>query len=640
MDHDEYADEAIFDDLYDEEPQNATTTSKPAAATATVVAPAAAPISASQPDQKKSAPVAVQSVDTYNGHNLDEYTPADPQQSGQGGNVDYSGYGNMNQDYNGYNQSQGYGNDGNGWNEDQHGMNSNGQGPYGDGSNMGGMHNQGPSADGGSTAIKEDGKMFIGGLNWETTDESLRDYFSQFGEVSECTVMRDGPSGRSRGFGFLTFKDPKTVNIVMVKEHYLDGKIIDPKRAIPRDEQERTSKIFVGGVSQEASEEEFKNFFMQFGRVIDSTLMIDKETGRPRGFGFVTFDNEAAVDLALQHPDLRIRDKPIEVKKAQPRGNARERNFEEDSGNNRHHNNNNNNNFRDRGHNNNRFGQNRDHNQGGNSQDHSNFNPQNAPQNMQNAMNPAGGNPAAGYTNGMTPAMLAQYWQRMQQYMMVMMQQQAQMQMRGGNAGGQQPNMMQQPNMANFNPQMMAQMQQMQQMQGMPGGMNPMGMNGMPPQMGGGSQGQNPGFPNMNQQGGYQPKSPNMSMQQPYNGGDGSIQGGQQEKSPDPSQQQMGQGGMWNNGMYEDPNGSGDGQGNRGMHGGGFKGQNFNAPTGPKSGAAGPPPNAPTGPRNARNPPSGPAAGGGSGGGGGTGPFRNSGRRGGYGGGFHPYQRN
>jgi RNA-binding protein Musashi len=86
--------------------------------------------------------------------------------------------------------------------------------------------------------------MFIGGLNWETTDgknprphfpmfkiahtplESLKNYFTQFGEVLECTVMRDGATGRSRGFGFLTFKDPKTVNIVMVKEHHLDGKIV------------------------------------------------------------------------------------------------------------------------------------------------------------------------------------------------------------------------------------------------------------------------------------------------------------------------------------------------------------------------------------------------------------------------------
>ncbi|KAK4138805.1 hypothetical protein BT67DRAFT_359494, partial [Trichocladium antarcticum] len=138
--------------------------------------------------------------------------------------------------------------------------------------------------------------MFIGGLNWETTDHSLREYFSQFGEVVECTVMRDGATGRSRGFGFLTFKDPKTVNIVMVKEHYLDGKIIDPKRAIPRDEQEKTSKIFVGGVSQETTDHEFREYFAQFGRVVDATLMMDKDTGRPRGFGFVTFESEAGVD--------------------------------------------------------------------------------------------------------------------------------------------------------------------------------------------------------------------------------------------------------------------------------------------------------------------------------------------------------
>jgi RNA-binding protein Musashi len=82
--------------------------------------------------------------------------------------------------------------------------------------------------------------MFIGGLNWETTDgiaflcckkityiDSLRAYFEQFGEIAECTVMRENQTGRSRGFGFLTFVDPKVVNVVMVKEHILDGKIVN-----------------------------------------------------------------------------------------------------------------------------------------------------------------------------------------------------------------------------------------------------------------------------------------------------------------------------------------------------------------------------------------------------------------------------
>jgi RNA-binding protein Musashi len=48
--------------------------------------------------------------------------------------------------------------------------------------------------------------------------------------------MRDSASGRSRGFGFLTFKDPKCVNIVMVKEHYLDGKIVSDIRCNATDE--------------------------------------------------------------------------------------------------------------------------------------------------------------------------------------------------------------------------------------------------------------------------------------------------------------------------------------------------------------------------------------------------------------------
>lgn len=68
--------------------------------------------------------------------------------------------------------------------------------------------------------------MFIGGLNWETTDDSLRAYFEQFGPISDCMVMRDGATGRSRGFGFLTFIDAASVNAVMQKEHFLDGKIV------------------------------------------------------------------------------------------------------------------------------------------------------------------------------------------------------------------------------------------------------------------------------------------------------------------------------------------------------------------------------------------------------------------------------
>ncbi|KAI6160516.1 heterogeneous nuclear ribonucleoprotein HRP1 [Pisolithus thermaeus] len=138
--------------------------------------------------------------------------------------------------------------------------------------------------------MKDEGKMFIGGLNWDTTDESLRNYFSQFGKVDACTIMRDA-AGRSRCFAFLTFEDPASVNAVMVREHFLDGKIIDPKRAIPRQEHQRATKLFIGGLPGSVTSESMRDFFSQFGKVIDSTVMLDRETGRSKGFGFVSFED-------------------------------------------------------------------------------------------------------------------------------------------------------------------------------------------------------------------------------------------------------------------------------------------------------------------------------------------------------------
>ncbi|XP_006457568.1 hypothetical protein AGABI2DRAFT_80008 [Agaricus bisporus var. bisporus H97] len=165
--------------------------------------------------------------------------------------------------------------------------------------------------------------MFIGGLNWDTTDDTLRDYFTQFGKVDACTIMRDA-AGRSRCFAFLTFEDPASVNAVMVREHVLDGKIIDPKRAIPRQEHQRATKLFIGGLPGSVTSESMREFFSQFGKVIDSTVMLDRETGRSKGFGFVSFEN-TDVSSFLGFGNLEIDGKLL----AQPRY-QRDSQFSED----------------------------------------------------------------------------------------------------------------------------------------------------------------------------------------------------------------------------------------------------------------------------------------------------------------------
>jgi RNA-binding protein Musashi len=142
--------------------------------------------------------------------------------------------------------------------------------------------------------------------------------------------MRDA-SGRSRGFAFLTFEDPAAVNAVMVREHYLDGKIvsllpvstamlcrpifvqIDPKRAIPRQEHNRTQKVFVGGLAPSVTNESMRHFFNQFGKVIDATVMIDRDSSRSKGFGFVTFDEKSDVERLIGMGGLDIEGKVVSL---------------------------------------------------------------------------------------------------------------------------------------------------------------------------------------------------------------------------------------------------------------------------------------------------------------------------------------
>jgi RNA recognition motif-containing protein len=55
-------------------------------------------------------------------------------------------------------------------------------------------------------------KLFVGGLAWETTEHELREVFGRYGEVTEVKIITDRDTGRSRGFGFVTFVNNEDAN--------------------------------------------------------------------------------------------------------------------------------------------------------------------------------------------------------------------------------------------------------------------------------------------------------------------------------------------------------------------------------------------------------------------------------------------
>ena len=64
-------------------------------------------------------------------------------------------------------------------------------------------------------------KLFVGGLSWDTDTDGLRAAFEAFGEVTDAVVITDRESGRSRGFGFVTYSDASSAKTAMGE---MDGK--------------------------------------------------------------------------------------------------------------------------------------------------------------------------------------------------------------------------------------------------------------------------------------------------------------------------------------------------------------------------------------------------------------------------------
>jgi len=144
-------------------------------------------------------------------------------------------------------------------------------------------------SNGSSNRIKKPRKcsdLIALGLPFKSTDEDIRAYFSDFGELVMVEVKKDKHTGQSRGFGFIRFSDYAAQKKCLAERHQLEGKWFDVKMSNAKDGDGKTlnDKVFVGRMTENITNEDLHSFFSDHGDITDVFIP------RPfRGFAFVTF---------------------------------------------------------------------------------------------------------------------------------------------------------------------------------------------------------------------------------------------------------------------------------------------------------------------------------------------------------------
>lgn len=170
-------------------------------------------------------------------------------------------------------------------------------------------------------------KLYVAKLKPESSKETVREYFANYGEVTEVNIVSDN-EGTPRGFAFVTMADQAIVDDILEgRPHSIDGQTVFLRRAIPKDDpnplaQTKTKKLFIGGLNEEATEQDIKEVLAIFTRHPPEQikLMRDRNTNKFKGYAFAIFHNEDIVDKLFIVRNCTIKNKKVELKKAEEIG--------------------------------------------------------------------------------------------------------------------------------------------------------------------------------------------------------------------------------------------------------------------------------------------------------------------------------
>lgn len=181
-------------------------------------------------------------------------------------------------------------------------------------------------------------KLYVGNISYDTTKEDLIEYFGEFGTVADVYIPRQRDTGTPRGFAFVNMAEEDITKAidgadgVVYKGRSLTVSVSLPRgqKAPPR--EKRDTKLYVGNLSFYTDVDAVRSLFEEYGEVKDCYMPVDRETGRPRGFAFVTMDPEAAMRAADETDGYEMDGRIIRVNEAQPKGYNSDTSDEEEYG--------------------------------------------------------------------------------------------------------------------------------------------------------------------------------------------------------------------------------------------------------------------------------------------------------------------
>ncbi|TPX61373.1 hypothetical protein PhCBS80983_g01132 [Powellomyces hirtus] len=158
--------------------------------------------------------------------------------------------------------------------------------------------------------------VFVGGLAWASTEESIKEAFAECGEITSVRIITDRETGRSKGFGYVEFTtgaaakkacewngselDGRSIKVDISTPRPADGNTGGRNNRVENPKSTPASTLFIGNLSFNVTEDLVRDTFGEHGEVVHIRLPTDRETGNPKGFGYVEFGDIDTATAALQ----------------------------------------------------------------------------------------------------------------------------------------------------------------------------------------------------------------------------------------------------------------------------------------------------------------------------------------------------